>query len=168
MIFKKCPELCVSGGCLFDAGPRALEAKAIQIDRPSSLNASRTSSGNALGSQGAESGTRSHRQKHELLKVLERPEIPLHTNHERERSCGQRRHDPDNEDLCKLGISFFAYSGDRLGLNGTAERIPATRSGGRTTSVTSQRPESAQLHEPHALLTSSYNGALILTPALHV
>jgi thiamine monophosphate kinase len=23
---------------------------------------------------------RSHRQKHELLKVLERPEIPLHTN----------------------------------------------------------------------------------------
>ena len=24
----------------------------------------------------------------------------------------------------KLGISFFAYLGDRLGLNGTAKRIP--------------------------------------------
>ncbi len=27
----------------------------------------------------------------------------------------------------KLGSSFFAYLGDRLGLNGTAERIPPLR-----------------------------------------
>ena len=85
---------------------------------------------------------RLHRRKHELLKVLERPEIPLHTNASENdlRTCVTKRRisggtmSADGRQArdvmlglmktCrKLGISFFAYLGDRLGLNGTAERI---------------------------------------------
>ena len=86
---------------------------------------------------------RLHRRKAELLKVLERPEIPLHTNASENdlRACVTKRRisggtmSADGRQArdvmlglmktCrKLGISFFAYLGDRLGLNGTAERIP--------------------------------------------
>jgi len=45
---------------------------------------------------------RLHRHKAALLRVLERPEIPLHTN--------------GSENCAKLGISFFRYLGDRLGI----------------------------------------------------
>lgn len=86
---------------------------------------------------------RLHRRKHELLKVLERPEIPLHTNASENdlRACVTKRRisggtmSADGRQArdvmlglmktCrKLGISFFTYLGDRLGLQGTAERIP--------------------------------------------
>jgi hypothetical protein len=86
---------------------------------------------------------RLHRRKAELLKVLERPEIPLHTNASENdlRACVTKRRisggtmSADGRQArdvmlglmktCqKLGISFFTYLGDRLGLNGTAERIP--------------------------------------------
>jgi hypothetical protein len=87
---------------------------------------------------------RLHRRKHELLKVLERPEIPLHTNASENdlRTCVTKRRisggtmSTDGRQArdvmlglmktCrKLGISFFAYLGDRLGLSGTGERIPS-------------------------------------------
>lgn len=86
---------------------------------------------------------RLHRRKHELLKVLERPEIPLHTNASENdlRACVTKRRisggtmSADGRQArdvmlglmktCrKLGISFFAYLGDRLGLSGAGERIP--------------------------------------------
>ena len=86
---------------------------------------------------------RLHRRKAELLKVLERPEIPLHTNASENdlRACVTKRRisggtmSADGRQArdvmlglmktCrKLGISFFAYLGDRLGLNRSAERIP--------------------------------------------
>ena len=86
---------------------------------------------------------RLHRRKHELLRVLERPEIPLHTNASENdlRTCVTKRRisggtmSTDGRQArdvmlglmktCrKLGISFFAYLGDRLGINGTAERVP--------------------------------------------
>ena len=86
---------------------------------------------------------RLHRRKHELLKVLERPEIPLRTNASENdlRACVTKRRisggtmSADGRQArdvmlglmktCrKLGISFFAYLGDRLGIQGTAERIP--------------------------------------------
>ncbi|WP_347140639.1 transposase [Paracoccus sp. SSK6] len=86
---------------------------------------------------------RLHRRKHELLKVLERPEIPLHTNASENdlRACVTKRRisggtmSADGRQArdvmlglmktCrKLGISFFVYLGDRLGAKGTAERIP--------------------------------------------
>lgn len=86
---------------------------------------------------------RLHRRKSELLKVLERPEIPLHTNASENdlRACVTKRKVSGgtvSEDgrlardvmlglmkTCrKLGISFFAYLGDRLGINGTHEPIP--------------------------------------------
>ena len=85
---------------------------------------------------------RLHRRKGELLKVLERPEIPLHTNASENdlRACVTKRRisggtmSADGRQArdvmlglmktCrKLGISFFAYLGDRLGVNRTAERI---------------------------------------------
>ena len=86
---------------------------------------------------------RLHRRKAELLKVLERPEIPLHTNASENdlRACVTKRRilggtmSADGRQArdvmlglmktCrKLGISFFVYLGDRLGVKGTAERIP--------------------------------------------
>ncbi|WP_205965845.1 IS66 family transposase [Paracoccus liaowanqingii] len=86
---------------------------------------------------------RLHRRKNELLMVLERPEIPLHTNASENdlRACVTKRRisggtmSADGREArdvmlglmktCrKLGISFFAYLGDRLGLNGPEERVP--------------------------------------------
>lgn len=85
---------------------------------------------------------RLHRRKHKLLKVLERSEIPLHTNAsendlqvcvtKRRISCGtMSANDRQARDVMlgvmktchKLGLSFFAYLRERLGINGTAERI---------------------------------------------
>ena len=86
---------------------------------------------------------RLHRRKHELLKVLERPEIPLHTNASENdlRTCVTKRRisggtmSADGRQArdvmlglmktCrKLGISFFAYLGDRLGVKGLTGCIP--------------------------------------------
>ena len=86
---------------------------------------------------------RLHRRKDELLKVLERPEIPLHTNASENdlRACVTKRRisggtmSADGRQArdvmlglmktCrKLGISFFTYLGDRLGLNGPTGYIP--------------------------------------------
>lgn len=83
-----------------------------------------------------------HRRKHELLKVMERHEIALHTNTSEYdlRTCvtkrrisggtisadGRRARDVMlglMKTCRKLDIFFLAYLGDRLGLNGTAERI---------------------------------------------
>src|SRR3954453_257526 len=83
------------------------------------------------------------RRKDELLRVLERPEIPLHTNAsendlrawviKRKISGGTKSADGrvDQQvimglsNTCrKLGLSFFTYLGDRLGLNGDQPRIP--------------------------------------------
>lgn len=85
---------------------------------------------------------RLHRRKADLLKVLERPEIPLHTNASENdiRACVTKRKisggtisDKGRQardvmlglmKTCrKLGISFFAYLGDRLGLNTTRPQI---------------------------------------------
>ena len=85
---------------------------------------------------------RLHRRKDELLMVLERPEIPLHTNASENdlRACVTKRrisggtmraNGREARDVMlrlmktcrKLGISFFAYLGDRLGLRGPAARI---------------------------------------------
>ena len=76
---------------------------------------------------------RLHRRKHELLRVLERPEIPLHTNGSENdiRACVTKRkisggtvseHGRDARDILlglmktcmKLGVSFYTYLGDRL------------------------------------------------------
>jgi Transposase IS66 family len=76
---------------------------------------------------------RLHRRKHELLRVLDRPEIPLHTNGSendirafviKRKISGGTVSDAgrDARDVLlglsktcmKLGISFFAYLGDRL------------------------------------------------------
>ena len=86
---------------------------------------------------------RLHRHKGDLLKVLERPEIPLHTNASENdlRACVTKRRISGGtmsekgrlardvmfglmKTCRKLGISFFAYLGDRLGINGTAQPIP--------------------------------------------
>src|SRR5215212_3495788 len=83
------------------------------------------------------------RRKNELLLVLERPEIPLHTNAsendlrawviKRKISGGTMSADGRMardvmlgllKTCRKLGLSFFAYLGDRLGLNGDQPRIP--------------------------------------------
>ena len=83
------------------------------------------------------------RRKDELLRVLERPEIPLHTNAsendlrawviKRKISGGTMSADGRvARDVMlgllktcrKLGLSFFTYLGDRLGLNGDQPRIP--------------------------------------------
>ncbi len=81
--------------------------------------------------------TRLHRRKHELLRVLERPEIPLHTNGSENdiRACvtkrkisggtmstaGQTARDVTlglMKTCGKLGVSFFRYLGDRLHVPG--------------------------------------------------
>jgi hypothetical protein len=83
------------------------------------------------------------RRKDELLRVLERPEIPLHTNASENdlRACVIKRKisggtmSPDGRlardvmlgllKTCrKLGLSFFAYLGDRLRLNTDQPKIP--------------------------------------------
>jgi hypothetical protein len=83
------------------------------------------------------------RRKDELLMVLKRPEIPLHTNAsendlrawviKRKISGGTMSADGrvardvmlGLQKTCrKLGLSFFAYLGDRLGLNAGQPRIP--------------------------------------------
>jgi hypothetical protein len=83
------------------------------------------------------------RRKAELLRVLERPEIPLHTNAsendlrawviKRKISGGTMSADGRvardvmlglSKTCRKLGLSFFTYLGDRLGLNGDQPRIP--------------------------------------------
>jgi hypothetical protein len=86
---------------------------------------------------------RLHRRKAELLRVLERPEIPLHTNASENdiRACVTKRKisggtmseaGRNARDVMlglmktcrKLGVSFFAYLGDRLGLNTSRPIIP--------------------------------------------
>ena len=86
---------------------------------------------------------RLHRRKAELLKVLERPEIPLHTNASENdlRACVTRRKISGGtisakglqardvmlglmKTCRKLGVSFFAYLGDRLHLNASTIKIP--------------------------------------------
>jgi hypothetical protein len=83
------------------------------------------------------------RRKDELLRVLERPEIPLHTNAsendlrawviKRKISGGTMSADGRmardvmlglSKTCRKLGLSFFTYLGDRLGLHGDQPRIP--------------------------------------------
>jgi hypothetical protein len=83
------------------------------------------------------------RRKDELLRVLERPEIPLHTNASENdlRACVIKRKISGGtmstdgrvardvmlgllKTCRKLGLSFFTYLGDRLGLNGEQPRIP--------------------------------------------
>jgi hypothetical protein len=83
------------------------------------------------------------RRKNELLRVLERPEIPLHTNASENdlRACVIKRKISGgtmsadgrvardvmlglSKTCRKLGLSFFTYLGDRLGLNGDRPRIP--------------------------------------------
>jgi hypothetical protein len=78
---------------------------------------------------------RLHRRKHELLRVLDRPEIPLHTNGSENdiRACVTKRKisggtvsalGRDARDVLlglmktcmKLDVSFFRYLGDRLGI----------------------------------------------------
>jgi hypothetical protein len=83
------------------------------------------------------------RRKDELLRVLERPEIPLHTNASEndlrawviKRKVSGGTMSPDgrlardvmlglSKTCRKLELSFFAYLGDRLGLNTGQPRIP--------------------------------------------
>jgi hypothetical protein len=83
------------------------------------------------------------RRKDELLMVLKRPEIPLHTNASENdlRACVIKRKISGgtmssdgrvardvmlglSKTCRKLGLSFFAYLGDRLGLNTGQPRIP--------------------------------------------
>ena len=80
---------------------------------------------------------RLHRRKHELLRVLERPEIPLHTNGSENdiRTCVTKRTISGGtmstagrtardvtlglmKTCGKLGVSFFRYLGDRLRVPG--------------------------------------------------
>jgi len=81
---------------------------------------------------------RLHRRKAELLRVLERPEIPLHTNGSENdiRACVTKRKISGGtmseggrtardvllglmKTCRKLGVSFFRYLGDRLRVSGT-------------------------------------------------
>jgi len=83
------------------------------------------------------------RRKAELLRVLARPEIPLHTNASENdlRACVIKRKISGGtmsvdgrlardvmlgllKTCRKLGLSFFAYLGDRLGLNTDQPKIP--------------------------------------------
>ena len=80
---------------------------------------------------------RLHRRKHELLRILERPEIPLHTNGSENdiRACVTKRKISGGtmstagrtardvtlglmKTCRKLGVSFFRYLGDRLRVPG--------------------------------------------------
>lgn len=86
---------------------------------------------------------RLHRRKHELLKVLDYPDIPLHTNAsenalrtfvtKRKISGGTMSHDGRvardvmlglMKTCQKLGLSFYHYLGDRLGLRRDDHPIP--------------------------------------------
>src|SRR4051812_9502028 len=86
---------------------------------------------------------RLHQRKAELLRVLERPEIPLHTNASENdiRACVTKRKisggtmsgaGRDAGDVMlglmktcrKLGVSFFVYRGDLLGLTPSSPTIP--------------------------------------------
>ena len=86
---------------------------------------------------------RLHRRKAELLRVLERPEIPLHTNASENdiRACVTRRKVSGGtaseagrtardvllglmKTCRKLGVSFFRYLGDRLRVPGAAPIPP--------------------------------------------
>ncbi|MEK1891339.1 MAG: transposase [Phyllobacterium sp.] len=86
---------------------------------------------------------RLHRRKDELLKVLDHPEIPLHTNAsendlrtvvtKRKISGGTMSRDGRiardtmlglMKTCRKLGLSFWHYLGDRLGLNAPGNSIP--------------------------------------------
>ena len=86
---------------------------------------------------------RLHRRKSELLRVLDYPDIPLHTNASENdiRACvtkrkisggtmsenGRRARDillGLMKTCMKLGLSFFNYLGDRLGLCDVGSRIP--------------------------------------------
>lgn len=86
---------------------------------------------------------RLYRRKPELLRVLERPEIPLHTNASENdiRACVTKRKisggtmseaGRNARDVMlglmktcrKLGVSFFVYLGNRLGLNIGRSAIP--------------------------------------------
>nr|WP_246249184.1 transposase [Chelativorans alearense] len=85
---------------------------------------------------------RLHRRKHELLRVLDRPEIPLHTNGSENdiRTCVIKRKISGGavsdagrqardvllglmKTCMKLDVAFFRYLGDRLGIP-TQEPIP--------------------------------------------
>jgi len=89
------------------------------------------------------SGNRNHRRKQELLKVLEDPDIPLHINASENdiRSFVTRckisggtisRDGRIARDVMlglmktyqKLGISFYHYLGDRLGVAAGGSKIP--------------------------------------------
>ncbi len=86
---------------------------------------------------------RLHRRRDELLKVLEHPDIPLHTNASENdiRSFVTRRRSSGGtisldgriardvmlglmKTCHKLGISFYHYLGDRLGLETPGKPIP--------------------------------------------
>jgi Transposase IS66 family len=86
---------------------------------------------------------RLHRRKAELLRVLQHPEIPLHTNASENdiRACVIKRKISGGtvseagrtardvmlglmKTCQKLRLSFYAYLGDRLGLNTTGCEIP--------------------------------------------
>ncbi len=86
---------------------------------------------------------RLHRRKPELLKVLDRPDIPLHTNASENdiRACvikrkisGGTMSDEGRQardvmlglmKTCrKLGVSFYSYIGDRLSFNAANQKIP--------------------------------------------
>ncbi len=86
---------------------------------------------------------RLHRRKHELLRVLQQPEIPLHTNGSENdlRACVTKRKISGGtmstagrtardvllgltKTCRKLGVSFFGYLGDRLHVPGAAAVPP--------------------------------------------
>lgn len=86
---------------------------------------------------------RLHRRRHELLKVLEHPDIPLHTNASENdlRTFVTKRKISEGtmsfngriardtmlglmKTCQKLGISFYVYLGDRLGLDGDRSKMP--------------------------------------------
>lgn len=86
---------------------------------------------------------RLHRRKHELLRVLDRPEIPLHTNGSesdirafvtKRKISGGTVSEAGREardimlglmkTCMKLGVPFFTYLGDRLGIPGQQPLAP--------------------------------------------
>ena len=97
---------------------------------------------------------RLHRRKSELLRVLQRPEIPLHTNGSENdiRACVTKRKisggtmSPPGrtardvrlglmKTCSKLGVSFFRYLGDRLHVQG-AIAIPSLPNLARQAAIT--------------------------------
>jgi len=86
---------------------------------------------------------RLHRRKHELLRVLQRPEIPLHTNGSENdiRACVTKRKISGGtmstpgrtardvmlglmKTCSKLGVSFYCYLGNRLHVPGAVSISP--------------------------------------------